>query len=149
MPSGNSVAAMLLLRIGHLTADKELKDHGWGVLKTFAGNMKQNPSAHLEMISGVDFAVGPNTEVVVAGLTEDPNVNSMLRILWDRYMPNTVVAFRPSEKPEKVLSLIPYLEAQTALGGKPTAYVCHDYACLLPVHDTEGLRSQLAAPAPK
>jgi hypothetical protein len=144
-PSGNSVAAMLLLRLGHLTADSVMEDAGWNVFRAFADRIVRAPAAHMEMLAALDFAVGPNTEVVVAGTDSDTEVRNMLRAVREGYRPNTVVAFRPSGDASKIVDLIPYLEAQTALDGKPTAYVCRDYACRLPVHDVDGLRTQLAA----
>jgi len=134
---------MLLLRTGHLPADHSLKESGWTVLTTFFEAMERNPNAHLEMLSAVDFAVGPNTEIVIAGGANDPSVTSMIRVLRERYMPNAVMAFRPEKDVNKIVSLVPYVEAQTAIDGRPTAYVCRDYACRLPVHDADGLVSQL------
>jgi hypothetical protein len=143
-PSGNSVAALLLLRLGHLTADTAMEEAGWNVLKTFADRIVRSPAAHMELLAALDFAVGPKTEVVVAGDEADPGVAAMLREIRDPYLPNTVAAFRPAADASRVVALIPYLEAQTALDGKPTAYVCSNYTCRLPVHDARSLRSELA-----
>jgi uncharacterized protein YyaL (SSP411 family) len=142
-PSGNSVAAMLLLRLGHLTADTAMEDAGWNVLRHFADRMVRMPGAHLEMLSALDFAVEPKTEVVVAGSNGDPEVAAMLKEVRAGYRPNTVTAFRPAGDASRMVALIPYLEDQTAQGGKPTAYVCKNYACRLPVHDAGGLRAEL------
>jgi len=38
---------------------------------------------------------------------------------------------------------IPLLAGREAVGGKPTAYVCRNYACDLPVTDRAGLARQL------
>jgi uncharacterized protein YyaL (SSP411 family) len=143
LPSGNSVAAAFLLRLGHLTASDEMRTAGWNVLEAFAQDLQRNPSAHLAMLAALDFGLGPNTEVVVAGDASDPVVKRMWSALWGRYLPNTVTAFRPVSNADLVVSLIPYLELQTTPEGKPTAYVCRDYACRLPVHDTPGLLSRL------
>src|SRR5207245_1174021 len=40
---------------------------------------------------------------------------------------------------------IPLLQSREAIGGKPTAYVCRNYACELPVTDRESLARQLDA----
>ena len=34
--------------------------------------------------------------------------------------------------PDRVRALVPFLAGQTALDGRPTAYVCQDYACREP-----------------
>ncbi|NNF07743.1 MAG: thioredoxin domain-containing protein, partial [Candidatus Eisenbacteria bacterium] len=143
MPSGNSIATSFLLRLGHLTADSDMKDLGWATLNTFGPTLAESPSAYMEMVSALDFALGPNTEVVIAGEPGDTEVESMLSVLRDRFDPNQVVAQRPVEAPKMLLELVPYLEAQTAIEGQATAFVCRNYACKLPVQDAAGLEKQL------
>ncbi|HEY7970994.1 MAG TPA: hypothetical protein VID95_13445, partial [Candidatus Limnocylindrales bacterium] len=41
-------------------------------------------------------------------------------------------------------SVVPLLADRTMIDGRPTAYVCRDFACRLPVTDPESLRAQLA-----
>jgi len=144
MPSGNSAAAVLLLRVGHLTGDRDLEERGHRVLETFKADLAQAPDAHTEMLSALDFDLGPKTEIIVAGDPKDPIVNAMWHAVRGLYLPNAVLALRPSHD-TKLTSLVPYLEAQVALEGKPTAYVCRGYACQLPVHDAKALRKNLEA----
>ena len=145
MPSGNSAAAVLFLRLGHLTANRAMEEHGWDILRTFAPELSRSPTAFMEMAAALDFGLGPRTAVVVAGPQADETVKEMQRELITRYAPNTVAAFRPSIRNERVLALIPYLAEQTDLHGEATAYVCRNYACKLPVHDVGSLLSQLEA----
>jgi len=41
---------------------------------------------------------------------------------------------------------IPLLEGRGVVDGKPTAYVCRNYACELPVTDAAALGRQLEVP---
>lgn len=149
MPSGNSAAAVFLLRLGHLLGDRDLEQAGRDILRAFAKNAARSPSAHLELLSGLDFALGPISEIVIAGdpagLQADSPLRDLMQIVWQAYLPNSVVAFRPTGEEGPALELIPYLKVQGAIDGKATAYVCRDYACQLPVHDAAELREQLAA----
>jgi uncharacterized protein len=43
-------------------------------------------------------------------------------------------------------SAIPLLEGRIAIDGRPTAYVCRQFACRLPVTDPAALAAQLVAP---
>jgi len=143
MPSGNSVAASLLLRLGHLTADGAMEDLGWKTIKSFGAQLERSPSNFMEMISALDFGLGPDTEVVLAGDPTEAGIPAMIEVLRGAYRPNTVIALRPNTGGEKILRLIPYLKDQPAIDGKPTAYVCRSYACKLPVHDAGALQEQL------
>ncbi len=143
-PSGNSVAAGLLLRLGHLTADRQLEDKGRSVLTTFGGTVSQSPQAYTEMLRGADFAAGPTAEIVLAGRQDDPELQAMERELQHRFLPRAVSALNPVGAGEaQTVALVPYLKDQGALGGKATAYVCRGYACRLPVHTASELAREL------
>jgi uncharacterized protein YyaL (SSP411 family) len=147
MPSGNSAAASFLLRLGHLIADREMEDRGQEVLQVFAAAVNRSPAGHLALLAALDFALGPVTEVVFAApgpapFTDDA-LAGMLTPLWGRYLPNSVTALRPNQAPNATLNLIPYTHSQEMIAGKVTAYVCHDYACQLPVQDAAALVDQL------
>jgi uncharacterized protein YyaL (SSP411 family) len=147
MPSGNSAASVLLLRIGHLTANVEIETLGREVLQSFAARVRRAPASHLEMLSALDFALGPVTEVVIATPGDDPTTDpaaaALLASLWSRYLPNTVTAAHTPASRAKITALIPYVASQAMIAGRPTAYVCRDYACRLPVHDGQALARQL------
>ncbi len=146
MPSGNSAAAVFLLRLGHLTADTALEERGRRVLNAYSGMAERSPTGFLEMLSALDFSVGPQTEVVIAGTAGDDDVRAMLRSLNDRYLPNMVLAFRPEADAAAITGMIGYLAEQKAIGGKATAYVCRGYACRLPVHTADALSKELDRP---
>jgi len=42
-------------------------------------------------------------------------------------------------------SVIPLLEGRIMLEGKATAYVCQNFACLMPVTEAEALKRQMTA----
>jgi uncharacterized protein YyaL (SSP411 family) len=143
MPSGNSAAATLLLRLGHLTADAEMEEKGRRALAAFSALLERAPSGYMEMISAVDFLLGPTTEIVIAGAKDDPAVDALWREVNRRYLPNAVLAFHAGVDASPAHALIPYLEAQKPIGGRATAYVCSNYACRLPVHQVEELARDL------
>jgi uncharacterized protein YyaL (SSP411 family) len=57
---------------------------------------------------------------------------------------NLVVAVSP----EPDASAVPLLAGRTAIDGRPTAYLCRNFACRLPVTDPAALRDQFSTPAP-
>ncbi len=144
IPSGNSVAALVLLRLGRLTSDAELESKGRDVLATFASTVARGPSNYPMLLHALDFEVGPSREIVLAGRRGDPALESMADVVRGRFLPNKVVAFHPvGDAAKEIRALVPFLTEQVAVDGKPTAYVCENYACKLPVHDPDALAAQL------
>ena len=147
MPSGNAAASHLLLRLGHLLADRAMEERGRQVLRVFAGSIAQAPRNHLALLAALDFALGPVTEVVIAAPSHDPTIDASLRAmilpLWERYMPNSVSAVHAGADAAGLTELIPYIRTQGMSSGQVTAYLCHNYACRQPVLDAGALAQQL------
>ena len=60
-PSGNSVAAMNLLRLGRITGDEALLREGERLLRAFMGSVIKQPGAYLCFLAGLEFATGPHS----------------------------------------------------------------------------------------
>ena len=54
-PSGNSVAAINLMRLAELTGNEALREKGVTVLKVFADDLERQPSAHANMLSALQL----------------------------------------------------------------------------------------------
>lgn len=134
IPSGNSVAALDLLRLGRLTMEQEFETKAELILKSFSNQILKSPNAYPQAIIALDFALGPSREIVISG-GDTAQINKMIRSIYQRFIPNKVVAFRPAteKEAEEVVKLIPFVKEQLPLKGKVTAYVCINYACKLPI----------------
>ncbi len=145
IPSGNSIAALDLLRLGRFTMDEEFEQRAAALFKAFSGEVFSLPSGHAQTLIALDFALGPSTEIALAGNKDDPEFIGMLRSIYARFMPSKVVAYRPvsDDELEEVCRRIPFLKDQPPLGGSPTAYVCAHYTCSLPVTRAEELSAIL------
>ncbi len=142
IPSGNSVAALALLRVGRLTMDSKLEEQGSKVLKAFSREIDNAPSAYPQMLIALDFALGPVKEIVIAGDVQEAGTKDMLREIYKRFLPNAVVVVNPATPgPVKsaIEALMPFVAKQNPIAGKPTAYVCQNYACSAPTNDKANL----------
>jgi uncharacterized protein YyaL (SSP411 family) len=139
IPSGNSIAALDLLRMGRLTLNREWEKKAQEYFKSFGQELSSGPSAYAQSVSALDFAIGPSREIVLAGQKDDPQTQEMLKNLYNRFIPNKVVIFRPSsdEEAKDIIDLIPFVKGQRALDGKTTAYVCKNYNCEFPTNEIE------------
>ncbi len=136
VPSGNSVAMSNLLRLGRITANTDFEKKAAQIAKTFSESVRMAPSAHTMLMQGLDFAVGPSYEIVIAGNPEAEDTKKMLQALGQRFVPNKIVLMRPldSENPE-ISKIAEFTKYQKALNDKATAYVCLKYACKNPTTD--------------
>ncbi len=136
IPSGNSVAALNLLRLGRITANPNFEEKAVKIGRVFSQAIKRLPSGYTQLMLAVDFGVGPSYEVVIVGKAGTKDTKAMIRALRRHFVPNKVVLFRPSEEEfPDIIRLAEYTTYQTSIDDKATAYVCLNYNCKFPTTD--------------
>ncbi len=136
VPSGNSIAAFNLLRIGRMTASPELEEKARLIGSAFSNQVAPTPMGYTQLLSAMIFALGSTFEVVITGNPEGDDTKSMLDALNRTYIPNKVTLFRPiGEKGSIIEGLAEYTANQNSIDGKATAYVCKNYTCSAPTTD--------------
>jgi len=147
-PSGNSIAALVLLKLGRLTANGRLEELGRQAIECAAHTVDASPFGYPQLLSAVDVALGPTQEIVIAADLSDPRVVPLLHAVHQRFLPRVVMVVHPSSGVrEAIETLVPYVKTQDAIGGKPTAYVCENYVCNLPTTDPAAFVKLLERPA--
>ncbi|KYK34175.1 MAG: thioredoxin [Theionarchaea archaeon DG-70-1] len=142
-PSGNSVAALNLLRLAGMTGDTDLEEKASQIVCAFSNEVNQLPTSHAFLLTALDFAVGPSFEVAVVGDLHAEDTQEMVKALRKQFIPNKVTVFRPDEEPGEITSLAPFTKDLTTINGKATAYVCRNYICNLPTTDVQEMLEQL------
>jgi hypothetical protein len=136
MPSGNSVAALNLLRLGRMTINNDYEKRAEEIFKAFGDAVAQSPTGFAQLLIAVDFAIGPTKEIVITGELDDDTTQEMLRAIRERFIPNKVVILHPEGEEGKVIGeIVPFVEDMNKIGGKAAAYVCENYACKSPTTD--------------
>ncbi|MCD5425217.1 MAG: thioredoxin domain-containing protein [Methanosarcinaceae archaeon] len=136
IPSGNSVAAINLLRLSRITARSEFEDNAWQIAKTFANNISQIPTAHTQLLSALDFGFGPSLEIVIVGNLSARDTQDMVNEVYKQYSPNKVLLFVPIESLSSgITEIAEFTKYLTNIEGKATVYVCRNYACSAPTTD--------------
>jgi len=147
LPSGNSIALFNLLRLGQITGDRGFEDYARKTLSAFASEVSSYPAGHTQFLCGVDFALGPTYQVVIAGDSSAAQTRSMIQALRGQFIPNKVTVFVPAEdKAPEITGLIEYLRALAESARQPTAFICKDYSCQPPATDAEQMIRALAPP---
>ena len=141
-PSGNAVAADVLLRLGAMTGTEDYSNRASELLRTMVSTMREHPIAAGRYLSAVDFYLGPVKEVALAGDRENSDLRALHDALYDRFEPNLIVGYVDESRAETT-DRLPFLRERPVRDGRATAYVCEHFACLPPVHDPEALIRQV------
>jgi uncharacterized protein YyaL (SSP411 family) len=144
VPSGNSLAAHLFLRLGALLGKAEYTDHATRVMQLMAEAMGAQPGAFGRLLCALDMYLNPGHEIAIIGDPSADDTRAMLAVVRRQYLPNAVIALK-SPGDDAVPYLVPLLVGREQIDGRATAYVCRHYACRLPVTAPPALAAQLAS----
>jgi uncharacterized protein len=128
-PSANSLAALGLLRLAALTGEARYRNQADQILRLAGPLASRHPTAFGYLLVAIDLAAHGIDEVVVTGDRPD-----LVEVAQRMFLPGAVLAW--GERYDSPL---------WAGREDGAAYVCRDYACQLPAHDTATLTEQLAA----
>ncbi len=148
-PCGGSVASDVFLRLAVLTGKEEYNSKGALPLRALSRLMGQAPGGAAHWLGALDFYISLPREVAVIGPTAEPATRSLLNEVFSRYLPNKVVAGvfvdqSTAEVGDERQSVdIPLLQGRGMVEDRPTAYVCQNYVCQLPVTDPQALAEQI------
>jgi uncharacterized protein YyaL (SSP411 family) len=143
IPAGSSMAASVLLRLAALTGEAKYRDAAEQALATVTSYLARYPTGFANWLSAAHFAVEGIDELAIAGDPSDPATRALADVASDGFRANLVLAVAADPS----ASAVPLLEGRVPIDGLPTAYLCRDFACRLPVTDPDALREQLIAAA--
>ena len=144
-PSGNAVAAQLLLRLAQLTGKPVYRDRAEQLIEAALLAAGRVPQAMMHLLCAADLTRTQSTEIAIVGGRGSPEAAGLLATVRSVFLPGTIVTFLdPAEGGASATSeKVPVLAGKSMVGGKATAYVCVDYACKQPVTSTESLLAAL------
>ncbi len=143
-PSGNSVAAFNLIRLARMTGEMHFEETANQLMQAFSFNLTAAPSSYTQMMIALDFALGPSTEIVIAGNPKDEDAMNMLRTLESKFLPRKVILLRDQNKTsDEISSVAKFTEYMVSVDGKATAYVCRNNICNMPTTENETMLQQI------
>ncbi|MEJ7624369.1 MAG: thioredoxin domain-containing protein [Pyrinomonadaceae bacterium] len=130
-PSGNSVAADVLLRLAKLLGDEKYERFSVAVLRLTALQIRRHPQGFGRALSALEFHLSPAKEVAIIGAKG----NELETAIFARYLPSAVIV--SVEEADRDSEIVPLLDGRLRLDGKDTAYVCEDFVCQKPATTVE------------
>ncbi len=144
-PCGSSMAADVLLRLAVIAGDSEHQRRAVTSLRSVRELMSRFPTGAGHWLGALDFYLSTPKEIAIVGGAGDAETNALLSEVSRRYLPNRVLVGSVGDGTAETRSGVPLLEDRDRVDGKPTAYVCENYACNFPVTEPAALAAQLAS----
>jgi uncharacterized protein YyaL (SSP411 family) len=139
VPAGGSMATGILLKLAALTGERRYRAAAERAIATVIPYLARYPTGFANWLSAAHLAVDGIDELAIVGPPDDGATAALIAVATTGFRPNLVLAV--SADPSA--SAVSVLEGREQIDGLPTAYVCRDFACRLPVTDPSALESQL------
>jgi len=137
-PSGNGVAARVLLRLGHLLGEPRYLAAAERTLRAAWPALQQQPQAHVSLLAALDELLSPGEIVILRG--EARTIEGWRADLTRLYAPTRLVLAIPSDASD-----LPPALADKTPRASPVAYICRGSTCSAPLDSLSALLEQLHA----
>jgi hypothetical protein len=136
-PSGNAMAAQVLLKLNLYTGEGRYWELAERAVSALYGAMLKYPNGFAHWLCAADLITGRPREVAIAGEAGTADTQALLDVIYGQYRPNLVTAVGLDG------GAVPLLADRPQKDGRPTAYLCRQFVCRLPVTTPETLAAQL------
>lgn len=138
VPSGNSVAALNLMRLSRITGIQSIEELSRKQIDFLSSNIERYPAGHTFALLAVLFELYPSVEVICLAI-DDEDLNEIRKKLNHLPIVNiSVVAVKQSEVQE-TSNIIKYLKNYVLKDNKTTFYICKNKNCSLPINEIDEL----------
>jgi len=126
-PSGNSVAALALLKLAAITGREDCRQAAEATLRLSAARLQSQPAALAVMLQALDFWLAEPRRVVIAGDRSSAKFRELLHAAHAVYQPHKIVLGNTG-------AVEPFAKTLTARDGA-TVYLCTGSSCQPPTSD--------------
>jgi uncharacterized protein YyaL (SSP411 family) len=143
-PSGNSVAADVLLTLGTLTDRRELVERAEALVASLSDVMVEHPGAFGRYLAVAERLVAPIYTLVIGGDRATAGHRRLTTAALSYPSPALVIAHAAPGMDEDHLQRYPVLQDRTGRDGASAAWLCREGACMLPAVSVADLGERLS-----
>jgi uncharacterized protein YyaL (SSP411 family) len=147
VPSGNSVATLVLSELARLTGEPQYEERAARLEQVLSVGLIHMPGRSTQFAVAVEYRRRPGVEVVIVGDLTASDTQKMLARLAQAPSQQTVTLVVKDTKDASRVKLLsevaPFTEPYTQIDGKATAYVCRNRKCQLPTNDPQVMLRQI------
>ncbi len=129
IPSANSVALMNLLWLARLTGDAAFAKRANALVSAFAGTVARSPSAFAYFLCGLDFALRPGQDLVIAAAGGAGDTQALLATLNRHFTPNQIAHLKSDENAGRLARFAGFTDGLKVARGETTAHICVGSSC--------------------
>jgi uncharacterized protein YyaL (SSP411 family) len=144
IPSGNSVAGLVLESLAKLTGETRWQQASYQQLTFLAGAVQNYPPAHSMALLALAKNLYPSQELIC--VTAEESLPAELKgYLAENALPNLSVLLKTAANKQQLAEIAPFTESYPLPAKGSIYYLCQNGACALPVDNLRGLIEQLQA----
>ncbi len=140
MPSGNSVAAHVLLRLYHFTQEKKFLDISTKLMESQSLAAAENPFGFGNLLNTIFMYLQKPTEITLLN-TENKEIHDSLT---KKFLPESILVTIKDTSQLENLQQLPYFEGKQFDSKKTCVYICKDFTCSLPLDTIAKIEENLA-----
>ncbi|XP_056627912.1 spermatogenesis-associated protein 20 isoform X2 [Triplophysa dalaica] len=142
-PSANSVSAMNLLRLSHLTDRRDWIQSSHHLLAAFSDRLLKVPIALPDMVRSLMAQHYSLKQIVICGQPDAEDTLSLISTVNSLFLPHKVLMLADGNTESFLYKKLPILSTLVLKDSKATAYVCENFTCALPITCPQELRRLL------
>jgi len=139
MPSGNSVASNVLLRLYHILQDKNFLEISTKILENQGPLAAENPFAFGYLLNVLYLYTQTPTEITILN---DKN-SELITQLNRKFIPESIMVLLKNDKELKELSNYSFFSGKKFESSQTSVFVCKNFTCSLPLLNFEDIENEL------
>jgi len=139
MPSGNSVAAHVLLRLHHITQNEQFLEISKKIIESHVISAAENPFAFGYLLNVSYLYYQKPTEITIIN---DKN-SKIISYLRKKFLPESIMVMVTNQKNLNALSEYPFFSGKEFQDNETNVFVCKNFSCSLPLSDLSEIEKEL------
>ena len=139
MPSGNSVAAHVLLRLHHIMQNKQFLEITTKIIEAHATAAAENPFAFGYLLNVLYLYHQKPTEITIIN---DKN-SELISALQKKFLPESIMIIIRDSDNLNSLSKYTFFSGKEFQDDKTSVFVCKNFSCSLPLSDLSEIEKEL------
>jgi uncharacterized protein len=129
LPSGNSVAAGIMLRLYRITQEKKYLDTSIKVMESLAMAASENPFGFGQLLTVIYSYLQKPVEITIIN-----QVNEEIRdYILKKFIPESILVMVSRKEDLDKLKFLPFFAGKEFDDAKTKVYVCRDFSCSMPL----------------